>query len=400
MSTVQIKPFNWPPGINLSPRERTDYIVIHHSVSGDVNAQEIDRWHREKGYHGIGYAYVIRTGGGIEAGRPEWAIGAHVQGYNTSSLGICLAGNLDEHLPTPEQLTSLVWLVRSLKQEYPGAQVVGHAELRASLCPGKLFPWAEFKKRLQEDKSVEIKDLDKCWYPEIAKQVVEMGLVSGEITPEGRFLHPRRAQSREEGWLFNLRILNMINATVNLDIPELVKKLKPSVVRIWSSKGIGSGAFITPSIILTNAHVVGTDAKVSVDLPTANGHTQAQGTVIKAAQLNGPDYYPADLALVRVDTVKPFLQLADSVTQGEFCLVLGNPLGEWFSASAGIVTRYGGDLLQVDALVNPGNSGGVVINSKGQILGVPTKKIVAAAIDNHNYSIMVPTIKEFIKGVV
>lgn len=243
-------------------------------------------------------------------------------------------------------------------------------------------------------------DLNECMYPTIARRLFESGLIAGRDTDEGRKLEPKKSATKEEVWLFLDRVISFINATANLDIPALVNRLRPSVVRIWSSKGSGSGVFIGPTLIITNAHVVGDDKIVSVDIPTLKGHQATKGAVIKVAEKNGPDYYPADLAVIRADTIKPYVQLETAEPkQGEFALVLGNPLAEWFAVSAGIVKRYSANLLQVDALINPGNSGGAVVNKHGRIIGIPRSKIIAPQIDNFNYSIMVPTIQEFIKDV-
>lgn len=100
-------------------------IIVHCSASGFGDAALIDRWHRERGWDGIGYHYVILNGcrdgikayraiddGVIEPGRPEEKQGAHCKGENGDSIGICLIG--DQHF-TPEQLfLSLPLIVKSL----------------------------------------------------------------------------------------------------------------------------------------------------------------------------------------------------------------------------------------------------------------------------------------------
>ena len=79
-------------------RQRTDYIIIHCSATPpnmDVNAKEIDRWHRQKGWLGIGYHYVIKRDGTREVGRKLSEAGAHCIAYNHKSVGICLVGGVD-----------------------------------------------------------------------------------------------------------------------------------------------------------------------------------------------------------------------------------------------------------------------------------------------------------------
>lgn len=96
----------------LLNRKHTRRIVVHHSASADVSADQIHQWHLNKGWSGIGYHYVIRKSGDIEPGRPVDTVGAHTIGYNGDSIGICLTGNFQQHSPSPEQITSLVKLIQ------------------------------------------------------------------------------------------------------------------------------------------------------------------------------------------------------------------------------------------------------------------------------------------------
>ena len=111
------------------------YLVVHSSDSphrGDT-AEDIHRWHQERGWSGIGYHYVIRETGDIERGRPHYWTGAHVSGHNTGSLGICLLGK-DEF--TSDQFLALKSLLRTLLFQHPDAAVVGHRDLDPhKTCP-------------------------------------------------------------------------------------------------------------------------------------------------------------------------------------------------------------------------------------------------------------------------
>ena len=118
-------------------RRRTDYIVLHCSATRaiqDVGAKEIRSWHKAKGWSDIGYAYVIRRNGRVEKGRDVDAVGSHVQGHNTNSVGICLVGGLDNKTwqPvdnfTPAQWAALKTLVATLCKRYPAAKVLGHRD--------------------------------------------------------------------------------------------------------------------------------------------------------------------------------------------------------------------------------------------------------------------------------
>ncbi len=111
-------------------------IVIHCSASPngrEDTAEDIHRWHKEKGWDGIGYHYVIERKGKLVNGRPEYWQGAHASGHNENSLGICLIGT-DEF--TIEQWSILDNLLRKLSIKYPLAKVFGHNEISNKTCPG------------------------------------------------------------------------------------------------------------------------------------------------------------------------------------------------------------------------------------------------------------------------
>jgi N-acetylmuramoyl-L-alanine amidase len=112
-------------------------LVVHCSASKPklfVDASVIDRWHRERGFLKIGYHYVILRDGTVQKGRKDSEVGAHVEGYNTGSLGICLVGGLNdstgksENNFTKEQFASLSALLFKLSLEHPGATVLGHRD--------------------------------------------------------------------------------------------------------------------------------------------------------------------------------------------------------------------------------------------------------------------------------
>ena len=79
---------------------KIDSIIVHCSATKagqDFTAADIDRWHRERGFNGIGYHYVIRLDGRLEKGREIDLAGAHSKGWNERSVGICYIGGLDEN---------------------------------------------------------------------------------------------------------------------------------------------------------------------------------------------------------------------------------------------------------------------------------------------------------------
>ena len=128
----------------LTEREDTDMIVIHHTGGTDIDAsaEQIDGWHKNQDWVGIGYHFVIRKNGTIERGRPEWAEGSHAYGENWHSLGIHLSGAMDKVQPTDAQIESCAHLVAYLcdKYEIPidREHIVGHREVNDDTsCPGE-----------------------------------------------------------------------------------------------------------------------------------------------------------------------------------------------------------------------------------------------------------------------
>lgn len=123
----------------LSPKanRQIKYIVVHHSATNPdhpVDAAEIHAWHKEKGWSGIGYNYVVCLDGAVEQGRPEYWVGAHTKGHNSESIGVCIVGT---GLPANKaQRHNARALLKKLTERYPGAQVVGHRDLTNTECPG------------------------------------------------------------------------------------------------------------------------------------------------------------------------------------------------------------------------------------------------------------------------
>jgi N-acetylmuramoyl-L-alanine amidase len=135
-------------------RKTTNYIVVHCSASpanaAHVDAKEIDRWHRKRGWLMIGYHYVITRDAVLQKGRDLDKAGAHVAGHNHESIGICLVGGTEADWKTPEdnftpqQMETLYRLLLELRGLYPLARIVGHRELD----PKKACPVFDIKKWL------------------------------------------------------------------------------------------------------------------------------------------------------------------------------------------------------------------------------------------------------------
>ena len=105
---------------SLTERSITDMIVIHHTGGNDIDAsaEQIHGWHKNQGWAGIGYHYVIRKDGTIERGRPEWAIGSHAYGENSHTIGIHISGDFDSAEPTEKQIENCAELVADICTRY------------------------------------------------------------------------------------------------------------------------------------------------------------------------------------------------------------------------------------------------------------------------------------------
>jgi S1-C subfamily serine protease len=179
------------------------------------------------------------------------------------------------------------------------------------------------------------------------------------------------------------------------------EKVSPSVVNIevkqrignrgWHSdapnrhqaSGSGSGFVLTPDgFVLTNSHVVHAADEIHVTL--ADGFRSA-------ADLIGDDPH-SDLAVIRIHTSGlKHVALADSqaIRVGQLAIAVGNPFGFQCSVTAGVVSALGrslrarsgrlmDDIIQTDAALNPGNSGGPLVDSRGEVIGVNTAMILPA----------------------
>lgn len=118
-------------------------IIFHCSATKEGQAftvKDIDRWHKERGWKGIGYHFVIYLDGSVHPGRPIDEIGAHTLNHNSNSIGICYIGGLDaqgkaKDTRTPAQLRAMEKLVKEFRVKYPNATFHGHNEFANKACP-------------------------------------------------------------------------------------------------------------------------------------------------------------------------------------------------------------------------------------------------------------------------
>ena len=117
-------------------RLKIDKIIIHCSDTPngrEHNAADIHRWHKQRGWDGIGYHYVIKLNGIVEKGRPEYWQGAHASEHNANSIGICLIGR---DIFKRSQMKALKTLISDIMMRHNIDKVCGHYELdHKKTCP-------------------------------------------------------------------------------------------------------------------------------------------------------------------------------------------------------------------------------------------------------------------------
>lgn len=186
-------------------------------------------------------------------------------------------------------------------------------------------------------------------------------------------------------------------------VPKLVAEVAPSVVAVLveagTQQGEGSGVIVDDGLVVTNNHVVGRATNVRVVL--------ADGTRLPAEVIAADAF--TDLALLRIDRQDlPVVELSDEYPEiGELAVVLGNPLGFENTVTAGIISGIGRaipaaaalgqqalvDLVQTDAAISPGNSGGALVGPDGRVVGINVAYIPpAAGAVNIGFAIPSPTV--------
>ncbi|MCV7282516.1 trypsin-like peptidase domain-containing protein [Mycolicibacterium flavescens] len=165
---------------------------------------------------------------------------------------------------------------------------------------------------------------------------------------------------------------------------DVVERVSPSVVTVQIPNGVGSGVVLRPDVVVTNAHVVGGAREVMIGY--ADGVSSA-GQVLAVDEVT-------DLAVVRTERGDlPVPEYRSELPRpGEVAIAIGSPLGFENTATAGIISGLNRnipgsavetsslvDLIQTDASISPGNSGGALLDSNGRVVGINEAYIPPAA---------------------
>jgi hypothetical protein len=122
---------------------RIDRLYVHHSASPShaTTIDRIDGWHRDRGWDGVGYHYVIHPDGSIHQGRDPGKVGAHCRGHNSHSIGVCVCGNFMDEAVSPEMASALDLVLTALMSRFGlgRGDVYGHRESGSTLCPGDML---------------------------------------------------------------------------------------------------------------------------------------------------------------------------------------------------------------------------------------------------------------------
>jgi S1-C subfamily serine protease len=186
---------------------------------------------------------------------------------------------------------------------------------------------------------------------------------------------------------------------------DIIEKVIPCVVMVITKladgrTATGTGFFISPTIIATNQHVVANGVSYQAYL-----NSQGKQYPVKLKALTDISD-PHDLALLESPVSSPYLKLRTAdIYQGMYVGVVGHPYATFMNTfSHGVISNVAREddrgnltLFQTDAAVNPGNSGGPIIDGRGEVCGVTVSKVVANDVDNIAFGIQGSHLREFAK---
>jgi S1-C subfamily serine protease len=183
----------------------------------------------------------------------------------------------------------------------------------------------------------------------------------------------------------------------SIALEDIISRAMPAVVRVETTRGSGSGFFVAADTILTNVHVVTTDAFVTI--------RRSNGTTMTArVDLTAPEFDIAVLRIAPADPAQAVLALGAGLQArpGQEVIALGTPLGLQNTVTRGIVSAVrevgGVTLVQTDAAINPGNSGGPLIDRGGLVIGIATMSVQSSAAQGLSFGIAIEHARAVMAG--
>jgi len=239
--------------------------------------------------------------------------------------------------------------------------------------------------------AIELRNLDNPAAAPLSIQTNLDGFADTELTPGHYQLvanKPIEFQGKTYAWNVDLHLTKSENSielsndnatTTDLSggrgaqvdqLADQFKRLKPSIVTIWTAEGHGTGFLVDPAgLIITNQHVVSDHTYLAAQFDSSHKIT---------AELLSSDK-PKDVAILRVNlsaipeaVIAPLAKGQGTLLEGERVFTIGNPLDQEKVLTSGIVSKVSDDAIISDININPGNSGGPLFNSSGMVVGITT----------------------------
>ncbi len=312
----------------------------------------------------------------------------------------------------------------------------------------KKYPYTESTDLIVYNRKPKKEKKPKVWLAAICSALAASVFTAGVFGAGTYYLfkdkninQPSQAQqiaetAQQDGSSDGAQLAAFVNGKKTLTIPEIAEKVGPSVVGVINKttvspqkyydpftgryyyygsdqddqtveQGSGSGIiFQDDGYIVTNQHVIDGASEISVILNTGEEF---------AAKLVGQDT-KTDLAVLKIDpgnTALTAATLGDSTTVqvGETAVAIGNPMGQEFSGSvtAGIISAVNRtmtienrtyNLLQTDAAINSGNSGGALINQYGEVIGINSVKLSTTGVEGMGFAIAISEAKPIIDDLM
>lgn len=261
---------------------------------------------------------------------------------------------------------------------------------KALACLGSPLPAAaEINRRLSERPGVLVRQADPRFAATVQSMLAEYGLdarvVQSSAVPGARRLRlgrhevPLRTVALGLAVPACLALASLLLWRPTYTTQEIAARAQPAVVTVRCGDSTGSGVFVADHLVLTNAHVLCADRSIDVVLPSGGGTLRARRAKVDE---------DIDMATLEVEgaEVEPLpLGDATSLQPGDRLVMIGSPLGLSQTVHEAKVSRVGQSLfgvtyLQFDGNVNPGNSGGPVIDRRGRVMGIVTLKSGEAGI--------------------